>query len=337
VHLSQFSPKMFTTTVVAIALMVPLFVTNTYFMHVLVIAGVYVILALSLNLLTGYSGLLSLGHQAFFGIGAYTSALLASRLDMPFVVGLLGGGAMAMVSGYFISRITLRLRDAYFVIATIAFSQIIGLIANNWMELTQGPLGITNLPPPSLLGFTADTPVKGYYMVLALIAFSVFICRRLIDSDVGRSLIAMREFENLARAVGVDTRKYAMVASAVSAMLAGIAGAFYAHYLKFLSPDVFSFEVMINIVVMMLAGGMGTLVGPVLGAAIFTVVPEALRFSKEYRMVLYALAIILLVRFLPRGLWGIVVDAVRNQTRRNDVGRGNKPPPAAGGGVTTDA
>lgn len=313
------------------ALLLPLVITNTYFVHVLVLAAIFAILALSLNLLTGYTGLLSLGHQAFFALGAYISAILATRLGFPFWAGLLLGAFGSMTGGYFISRITLRLRDAYFVIATIAFANILGLIVLNWVDLTQGPMGITNVPVPSLFGFKADTPVKGYYMVLALLGLSLLICKRLVDSDVGRALVAMREFENLARVVGIDTRRYAIIASSVSAMLAGLAGAFYAHYLKFLSPDVFAFDIMINMVVMMLAGGMGTLAGPVLGAVIFTVVPEALRFSQGYRMVLLALTVILLVRFLPRGIMGL---AVRRTEQGAEVPADGERLAAAEGGET---
>lgn len=307
-------------TVGVLALLLPVVVTSSYFVHVLVLAVIFSILTLSLNLLTGYSGLLSLGHQAFFAIGAYISALLATRLYVPFWAGLVLGGLGAMVGGYFISRITLRLREAYFVIATIAFSNIIGLVALNWIDLTQGPMGITGVPVPSVFGFEADTPVKAYYMALLLLAFALLVCRRLLDSDVGRSMIAMREFENLAKVVGIDTRRYAIIAYSVSAMLAGLAGAFYAHYMKFLSPDVFAFDIMVNVVVMMLAGGMGTLTGPVLGAFIFTVVPEALRFSNEYRLVLLALTIILLVRFLPQGIWGLVVHRVNKVERLVEPG-----------------
>lgn len=289
-----------------VALALPLFVTDTYFLRVLTLACIFAILAVSFNLLTGYSGLLTLGHQAFFGVGAYVSAILATRLHTPFFVGLIAGALGAMACGYFVARITLRLRDAYFVIATIALANILGLIALNWVDVTQGPMGITNVPPPSLFGFTADTPARAYYLILVFLAFALFVCYRLVHSDVGRSLQAMREFENLARSVGIDTRYYALNAYVVSAVLAGMAGSFYAHYMRFLSPDVFNFDIMVNVTVMTLAGGLGTLVGPVIGAIVFTIVPEALRFSREYRLVLLAVTIILLVRFLPRGLMGLL-------------------------------
>ena len=286
------------------AVSAPFWIPNPYHLHVLIMAGIFAVLAMSLNLLLGYTGQLSLGHAAFFGIGAYTSALLTLKLEWSFWVGLPAGAALAGVAGWAIGRLALKLRGAYFVLVTISFAGVISLVSQNWMELTNGPLGLPGVPAPELGPWSLRTKNAYYYLVLAGAALAYVVCRRLVRSRVGRAFLALRENEPLAESVGVDPTRYLVVATVASAAMAGGGGVLYAHYTRFVSPEVFLFGYTVTMVIMVIAGGKGTLAGPVVGALIFTALPEALRevVSWQWQMVLYGALLVLLVYFLPRGV-----------------------------------
>jgi branched-chain amino acid transport system permease protein len=288
-----------------LALAAPFWIGNPYHLHVLIMAGIFAVLAMSLNLLLGYTGQLSLGHAGFFGIGAYTSALLTlPPLEWSFWIGLPAGAALAGAAGWGIGRLALKVRGAYFVLVTISFAGVISLVSQNWMELTNGPLGLPGVPAPSLGPWSLRTKTAYYYLVLAALALGYLVCRRLVRSRVGRAFLALRENEPLAESVGVDPTRYLVVATVSSAAMAGLAGVLYAHYTRFVSPEVFLFSYTVTMVIMVIAGGKGTLAGPIVGAVIFTALPEALRevVSWQWQMVLYGALLLLLVYFLPRGL-----------------------------------
>jgi len=286
------------------ALTVPLWVPNPYHLHVLIMAGIFAILALSLNLLLGYTGQLSLGHAAFFGIGAYTSALLTLRLDWSFWLGLPAAAALAGLAGWSIGRLALKLRGAYFVLVTISFAGVISLVSINWMDLTNGPLGLPGVPAPELGPLSLRTKSAYYYLVLLGAGLAYAVCRRLVHSRVGRAFVALRENEPLAESVGIDGTRYLVLAAVVSAALAGVAGSLYAHYTRFVSPEVFLFSYTVTMVIMVVGGGKGTLAGPVVGALLFTILPEALReaVAWQWQMLAYGVLLVLLVYFLPRGI-----------------------------------
>ncbi|HEU4368017.1 MAG TPA: branched-chain amino acid ABC transporter permease [Methylomirabilota bacterium] len=289
----------------ALALLtLPLWLASPYHLHVVIMAGIFTILALSLNLLLGYTGQLSLGHAAFFGIGAYTSSLLALKLEWSFWLGLPAAAALAGLAGWAIGRLALKLRGAYFVLVTISFAGVISLVSVNWMELTNGPLGLPGVPAPELPGLSLRTKPAYYYLVLLAAAGAYLVCRRLVRSRVGRAFLALRENEALAESVGVDPTRTLVTAAVVSAALAGVAGSLYAHYTRFVSPEVFLFSYTVTMVIMVVAGGKGTLAGPVVGAVLFTVLPEALReaMAWQWQMLAYGVLLVLLVFFLPRGI-----------------------------------
>jgi branched-chain amino acid transport system permease protein len=291
--------------VAAVALVTaPAWLTSPYHLHVLIMAGIFTILALSLNLLLGYTGQLSLGHAAFFGIGAYTSALLTLKLDWSFWLALPSAAATAGLAGWAIGRLALKLRGAYFVLVTISFAGVISLVSVNWMELTNGPLGLPGVPAPELGPWTLRTKRAYYYLVLAATALAYLVCHRLVHSRIGRALVALRENEPLAESVGIDATRYLVLAAVISAALAGVAGSLYAHYTRFVSPEVFLFTYTVTMVIMVVAGGQGTLVGPVVGALLFTALPEALReaVSWQWQMLAYGVVLVALVFFLPRGI-----------------------------------
>jgi branched-chain amino acid transport system permease protein len=288
----------------AAALTLPLWLSSAYHVHVAIMAGIFGVLALSLNLLLGFTGQLSLGHAAFFGIGAYTSALLTLKLEWPFWPALLAAVALAGAAGWLIGRLSLKLRGAYFVLVTISFAGVISLVSVNWIELTNGPLGLPGVPAPELLGWSLRGKSAYYYLVLAAVALSYVVCQRLVKSRIGRAFVALRENEPLAESIGVDVTHYLVLAAVVSAGMAGLGGSLYAHYTRFVSPEVFLFTYTVTMVVMVVAGGKGTLAGPLVGAVLFTVLPEALRAaaSWQWQMLVYGVLLVVLVLFLPRGI-----------------------------------
>ncbi len=282
----------------------PAWLPSPYHLHILIMAGIFAILALSLNLLLGYTGQLSLGHAAFFGIGAYTSALLTLSLEWSFWAALPAATAAAAAAGWAIGRLALKLRGAYFVLVTISFAGVISLVSVNWMELTNGPLGLPGVPAPTLGPWSLRTKSAYYYLVLAGVALAWLVCRRLVHSRIGRAFLALRENEALAESVGIDVTRYLVLAAVFSAALAGMAGSLYAHYTRFVSPEVFLFTYTVTMVIMVVAGGKGTLAGPLIGALLFTVLPEALReaTSWQWQMLAYGVILVLLIFFLPRGI-----------------------------------
>jgi branched-chain amino acid transport system permease protein len=288
----------------AAVLSAPFWLASPYHLHVLIMAGIFAVLALSLNLLLGYTGQLSLGHAAFFGIGAYTSALLTLRLEWSFWLGLPAAAAVAALAGWAIGRLSLKLRGAYFVLVTISFAGVIALVSVNWMELTNGPLGLPGIPAPALGPWSLRSKTAYYYLTLAAVILAWVVCHRLVHSRIGRAFVALRENEALAESVGIDVTRYLITAAVVSAALAGMAGSLYAHYTRFVSPEVFLFTYTITMVVMVVAGGKGTLAGPLVGALLFTVLPEVLReaTSWQWQMLAYGVILVLLVFFLPRGI-----------------------------------
>jgi branched-chain amino acid transport system permease protein len=288
----------------AVLLALPHALPSPYYVHIAIMAGIFTILALSMNLLLGYTGQLSLGHAAFFGIGAYASALLTLRLEWPFLVGLGAAVALPAAAGWGIGRLALKLRGAYFVLVTISFAGVISLVSVNWMELTNGPLGLPGIPPAEIGGLAFRTKTAVYYLVLTVAVAGYVLCARIVGSRIGRALIALRENEVLGESVGIDPTHYLVLATVVSAALAGAAGSLYVHYTRLVSPEVFLFTYTVTMVIMVVAGGKGTLAGPVVGAVLFTVLPEALReaMSWQWQMLAYGIILVLLLFFLPDGI-----------------------------------
>ena len=277
-------------------------------------AGIFAVLALSLNLLLGYTGQLSLGHAAFFGIGAYATGLLTVKLEWSPWLGLLASVALPAATGWIIGRLALKLRGAYFVLLTISFAGVVSLVSVNWMDLTNGPLGLPGVPPveiglPGLHPLSLRAKGAYYYLVLVAVIVCYCTCLALVRSRVGRALIALRENETLAQSIGVDGTHYLVLAAVVSAAMAGLGGGLYAHYVRFVSPEVFLFTYTVTMVIMVVAGGKGTLAGPVVGAVIFTALPEVLRAltSWQWQMLLYGILLVLVLFFMPQG----IVPAVR--------------------------
>ena len=317
---------------VAAMAVLPVVAPDPYMLAVLTLAGIFIIGAISLNLLLGYTGQLSLGHGAFFGLGAYASALATLGFDIgigfglrigvapqPVWVGFLSAIVVAGGFGWLLGRLAFRVRGAYFVIITICFAQVLRMVALNWIELTQGPMALIGIPPASLwlpgLGtVTLVTKAQTYWLVLAVAVLAFLLVRQVVRSRIGRALVALRSNEALARSVGIRVTHYLVVAAVISAGIAGAAGSLFAHYVRIVDPDVFLFVYTVTMVIMVVTGGKGTLWGPVVGGLIFGLIPDLLRgrAPPEAQWVLYGAAMILFVMFLPRG----IVPAVAGLWRR---------------------
>ncbi|MFT9493985.1 branched-chain amino acid ABC transporter permease [Anaerosolibacter sp.] len=284
----------------------PFFGFSPYMMRMITLSGIYIILALSLNLLTGFTGQVSLGHAAFYGIGAYTSALLAMRFDLSFVYSAIAGGLVAGFFGLLLGLPTLRLNGTYLSIVTLGFCEITRLVALNWMDLTRGPMGLTGIPLPKVFGWVIDRDAEFFYLVLILIILTWVTMNNLIKSRTGRALISIREDELAAEAMGINILKYKVIAFTTAAFFAGIAGSFYAHYASFIDPQSFTFDESIQILSMVILGGMGSNLGSAIGAVILVSVPEMLRGLQEYRMLMYGAVLVVMMLMRPQGLLGNV-------------------------------
>jgi branched-chain amino acid transport system permease protein len=290
--------------IVAILGLIPLFVSNLYYIQVMIFIGIYIILALSLNLLNGYVGLLSIGHAAFYGIGAYASAKLVMELSIPFPLAMLGAGLIAGVFGYLIAKPTLRLSGIYMTLATLGFNMIFFLVLQNWMSFTNGPLGIMDIPAPNIFGYVIESRVQYYYLIFFLVLLTIGSMHRLMTCRFGRALVGIRENELAAEAMGVHTTRYKIQAFVLAAFYAGIAGSYYAHFVKYISPDSFYIYESFILLAMLAFGGQGNLIGPVVGAVILIIIPEVFRFLQEYRMLVYGSVLIIMMLVRRQGLLG---------------------------------
>ena len=311
-------------------LSVPAWLQDAYYLHVLILTGIFIITAMSLNLLLGYAGQLSLGHVAFFGIGAYASALTAVGFDIepfglvrivhrpwPAVAGLAVAAVTAGLCGYVIGKLSFKLRGAYFIIVTLSFAEVTRLVALNWVELTQGPMAINNIPPitlalPGVGSIALWSKVYYYYLVLFLAALAYLLIARLVRSRIGRAMVALKENEPLALSVGIDVTHYLVLGAVVSAALAGVAGALYAHYVKIIDPDIFHFMYTVTMMIMVITGGKGTLAGPVVGGMIFGFLPVVVRTfaSPEVQWMLYGVLMIGIIFVLPQGIVPALAQAL---------------------------
>ena len=288
---------------VILLLVVPLFLNN-YYLDILTLALLYALLAVGLNVAVGLTGLLDLGYAGFYGIGAYTYALLSTRMGIPFWVGVPFGGIVAAFFGFLLGIITLRLRGDYLAIVTLGFVQIVYLVLNNWDTVTNGPNGILQIAQPTLGGFLLHQPIHFYYLALFFLAITVFIIYRLTQSQIGRALCAIREDSIAAEAMGIDTTRMKILAFSVGAGIAGIAGVFFAAKYTFVSPESFNFFESVRILTMVVLGGMGSLGGAILGAFLLTLLPEMLRGLELYRMLIFGATLVLMMIVRPQGLLG---------------------------------
>jgi branched-chain amino acid transport system permease protein len=282
-----------------------------YVSHLLVLAAIYTILVVSLDLLIGHTGIMSVAHASLFGLGAYTTALLAVHYDPPFIIAIVPGMLIGSVVAVIISLASLRLTRDQFVLATFGFQSILFGIFENWVSVTRGPIGVSGIPHPRILGLTASSPP----LMLILVSASALLCyaaiMRFARSPFGRVLRAIREDEVFAKSLGKATYRYKISAFAISGCIAALAGGLYAYYMTFIDPTSFTIMESILILSMVIIGGAGSRWGPLVGALVLVILPEGLRFlglpdavAGSLRQVIYGVLLIAIVIFRPSGLVG---------------------------------
>ncbi|MCD6569847.1 MAG: branched-chain amino acid ABC transporter permease [Deltaproteobacteria bacterium] len=294
-------------------LLAPL-VVGTYWVSLMNLIGIYVIVALGLNLLTGYTGQISLGHAAFFAIGAYTSAILTGKFGISFWLALPAAGVLAALVGILIGLPALRLKGLYLAIATMGFAFIVEEIIIQWEGVTNGVNGI-NVVRPALGPFNFTTDESYYYLIFFTVLLMTIILKNILRTPTGRAFIAIRDSEVAAESMGINLAIYKTAAFGISAFYAGIAGSLFAHFMLFIGPENFDFMVSISFLVMILVGGLGSVHGAVFGAIFITFLPEIISLSKDYlpsiiaeqaglQAAVYGLILVLFIRFEPLGLYG---------------------------------
>jgi len=298
-----------------LAAIAPAFIGNEFLIHVLIMIFFYAVLASSLNLIVGFVGELSLGHAAFLGIGAYTSAILSTQYGVPPLLCLFIAGLLAALAGIVIGAITLQLEGAFFVLITLAFAETMRLIVSNWIEFTRGPLGFSNIPAPHFslfwIVFDFSSRVQFYYLALIILALTLLAVTAFAQSTFRVGSVAVRENRRLAKAVGIDPFAQALITFVAGAFFAGMAGAFYANYISFVGPEVFGFSFTVTMLMMVILGGRGTVLGPVLGAVAVGLSLEYLRFINEVRLSVFGLLLIVASIFLPNGIAGFLREPQR--------------------------
>jgi len=273
-----------------------------YILHVLIFTAIVAALALSYDLVVGHVGSLSLAHPAFFGIGAYTAAILATRAGWPFLAGVLGAVIAAALVAALVGVPLFRLAEHAFAVGTLGLALVTSVVANNWVEVTRGPLCVTGIPKPRLGPLAITTLPAFYWLALAALVAVALFYRGLTTFRLGRAFHAVRDNEPLAGAAGVDPLKYRLLAFTLAAAIAGGIGALYAHYLSVMCPEEMTVSLTVNLLVIVFLGGVGSLRGVLLGAVLFTALPEVLRLAPTWRLVIYGGLLLLVVIRSPGGL-----------------------------------
>jgi branched-chain amino acid transport system permease protein len=288
---------------------------SSYFNQVAITTMIFVILAASMNLITGSAGLLSLGHAGFFGVGAYAAALLSTRWGWPIALTIPAAGVVAALIGAAVALPTMRLTSIYFAVATLGIGEILYVTMLNWVGFTRGPMGIRSIPSLSVFGQTG-TLVSLMITALVMLA-ALWVTHRIVHSYYGNSLRALREDDACADAMGIDVARLKLESFGVACFLAGVAGALFAHSTGYIGPESFRFGESILILSMVVVGGLGSIYGSIVGAVLLSVLPELLRDLGSYRMIVVGAVLLLAILFLPKGLVGEVsaLDLMRRQWR----------------------
>lgn len=314
----------------AVFLLVPLFIENNYLLGIMIIIGLYTIVVQGLGILMGYAGQISFGHAAFFGLGSYTAAILATRCHWPTLIALLAAPLLPGLIAAVIGRPTLKLRELYLALATLGFGILVHILFNEGREITGGPSGLGGIPHLSLGGLSIDSDLRFFYLVWALVCLVLLAVHNLINSRVGRALRAVHESEHAAETAGIDTAKLKLQAFVFSALLAGLAGGLYAFYVTFISPSPFGFHTSVQFVLMAVVGGLGTFLGPLLGVALVVALGEFLRWAVplvipgaggEYQIIFFGLILVVLMIFRPEGLGSIGKNLHLPNQKPKDRGR----------------
>ncbi len=300
---SLLAPGLFFAALAAL----PQLLANEYYVSVLIISCINAIIAAGLNLLLGYAGQISLGHAAFYGLGAYATAIATTTFGLPMEVGLLCAVGLPTVVALVVGHPTLKLTGHYLAMATLGFGLVVFIVFNETLSLTGGPSGFVGIPRLALFGASFESDRSYYYLVAGSLALVIMLSRNLIHSRYGRALQAIHTSEKAAQTAGVDIARYKLGVFALSAAFAGLAGFLYAHYLTFIAPSSFGFLFSVELITMVVLGGMATLWGAVAGAFFLTILPELLRVFENIEVLLFGLILVVCMMFLRQGLVGGVL------------------------------
>ncbi|MDP2852713.1 MAG: branched-chain amino acid ABC transporter permease [Smithellaceae bacterium] len=315
----------FYLVVLVIALVVPFLITNRYYSQVITMSCLFAIGALSLNLILGYTGQASLAHGGFFAIGAYGVAILTYTLGWNFWLALPAAALLSAFIGFLVGMPALRTRGSYFAITTLCLGEIIYLVAGNWMELTGGHNGIVGIPVPSPIiipgvgKLTFETQIMQYYLVLFFLLVTLFVMNRLVKSLKGLTFMSIRNNEDLAEAVGINTFRTKLLSFVVANFFAALAGGLYASLIGSISPSVASIALTFNFLMYALLGGIATLAGPILGAFVMPILLEYMQFLQDYQMILFGALLIVVIIYFPRGFMGLFTT-LRDKLKKIKVG-----------------
>jgi branched-chain amino acid transport system permease protein len=298
---------LFVFTIIILPILVHQFEGIKHYIELLIFVGIYSLMTIGLNLLMGYAGQVSLGHAAFFGLGAYTSGVLTGRFGFNPWLALILGVLITLVVAYIVGVPCLKLHGHYLAMATLAFGIIIYIVLNEWTRLTGGPSGLTGIPKISVLGYQLDSDLKYYFFVWSIVVLFVIFSINLIHSRIGRALRSVHGSEDAAKAMGVNTPRIKIQVYMISALYASIAGSLYAHYMNFISPSSFNLFFSIKLIMMVVLGGIASIWGGILGALVITYLSnEWLSFLAEFEFLAFGVILLLMTIFLPDGIFGLI-------------------------------
>jgi len=304
VYMKPLPKALVLTGLAALLLILPLVVTQNYIIHIVINCFIYITLSLSLNLIIGWSGQFSLGHVAFYGMGAYFTALLMLRGGIDFWLSSLISAVAVGIISWILCRPTLKLRGDYLAVVTLGIGEVFRLVCNNWTDVTRGSRGLPNIPSPTLFGFTFSSKTSFYYLGLFMFLAALVFISRLNTSGYGLALKTIREDDVAAASIGIYPVKFKLSSFVTGCVIASFVGSFYAVYLGFISPSSFEFTESMSMMAMVVLGGIGSIPGVIIGSTVLTALPELLRSLSEYRLVIYGALMVLMMIFRPGGIWG---------------------------------
>ncbi|SEQ62108.1 branched-chain amino acid ABC transporter permease [Piscibacillus halophilus] len=292
-----------------LVLVLPLITSNAYMIRILILTFIWTIAVYGLNLLAGYTGYLSLAHAGFFALGAYTLAILTVTVGLSYWLAFILTLVFTSIVGALIGMIALRTREHFFAIYTLCVGYIIYLIIYNWEGMTGGVRGFIGIPSPGSIGpLEFNSQISNYYLVLFFLVLTIVVIYRIVHSLQGRTFMAIRNSEDLAKTIGISTTKNKLIAFILSTFFAGLAGALFASFTRFIGPEISNITMTFDFLVYLLIGGIGTLSGPVIGTFIIVWISQELQFLQDYRMLVFGPILVILIIFAPRGISGFIID-----------------------------
>ncbi|TVZ75409.1 amino acid/amide ABC transporter membrane protein 2 (HAAT family) [Aeribacillus composti] len=302
---ARFKHKAVVLSIVLLALLLPFIIQNDYFFHIMTLSFIWMIGVYGLNLIAGYTGYLSLAHAGFFAIGAYSLGILTVKFEIHYWLAFFLACAITCIIGLVIGLVALQTKEHFFAIYTLCVGYIIYLVIDKWESLTGGVRGLIGIPvPPDLGPISFRSPVSQYYFNLFFLLAAIFMMYRIVHSLTGRTLIAIRNSEELAQTIGISTMKNKLVSFVLSTFFAALSGILYASFIRFIGPDISYITMTFDFLIFLLVGGIGTLSGPIVGTLLIVWISQQLQFLQDYRMLIFGPLLTLLIIFYPKGIVG---------------------------------